>query len=75
LAERFRGYDWYVVLWRAAIIVGHVAFALTASFVLGGGLVVLMFFAVWWLVWLAFSLFGAWADRVRRGLLERPSSS
>jgi len=63
------------VFWRSAIIVGHVAFALTVSFVLGGGLVVLMFFVVWWLVWLAFALFGAWADRARLGLLHRPTSS
>ena len=61
--------------WRLAIIAGHVALALTASFVLGGGLVVLTLFAVWWLVWLAFSLFGAWADRSRRDLIRRPTSS
>jgi hypothetical protein len=63
------------VVWRSAIIAGHVAFAFVASFVLGGGFVVLMFFVVWWLVWLAFSLFGAWADRRRRDLLHRPASS
>jgi hypothetical protein len=61
--------------WRLAIIAGHVALALTASFVLGGGLVVLTLFAVWWLVWLAFSLFGAWADRSRRDLIRRSTSS
>jgi hypothetical protein len=63
------------VFWRAVIIVAHVAFALTASFILGGGLVVLTFFAVWWFVWLAFAFSGAWADRVRRDLLRRPTSS
>jgi hypothetical protein len=35
---------------------------------------VLMFFAVWGFVWLGFSLFWGWADRVRRTLLHRPSS-
>jgi hypothetical protein len=63
------------VFWRATIVVGHVAFALTASFVLGGGPAVLLLFAVWWLVWLAFALFGAWADTIRRDLLRNPSSS
>jgi hypothetical protein len=63
------------VYWRAAIIAGHVAFALTAAFVLGGGPAVLMLFGAWWLVWLAFSLFGDWADGARRDLLNRSSSS
>lgn len=74
MAKRCGGYVEYVI-WRSAIVAGYIAFALTSSFVLGGGLVVLMFFAVWGLVWLAFSLFAAWADRVRRLLLQRPTSS
>jgi hypothetical protein len=64
-----------IVIWRATIIVGHVALALTFSFVLGGGLAVLMLFVVWWLVWIGFSLFGAWADRTRHDLLQRSLSS
>jgi hypothetical protein len=63
------------VIWRSVIVAGYIAGALTFSFVFGGGLVVLMFFAVWGLVWLAFSLFWGWADRTRRALLKRPTSS
>lgn len=74
MTRRGAGYI-QVVVWRTAIIIGHVAFALVASFVLGGGLVVLTFFVVWWLAWLAFAVFGSWADRVRRELLRRPTSS
>ena len=58
------------MIWRSAIVVGYIAFALTFSFVLGGGLVVLLFCGVWGLVWLAFSLFWRWADRSRHGLLR-----
>jgi hypothetical protein len=63
------------VIWRSAIVAGYLAAALTFSFVFGGGLVVLMFFGVWGFVWLAFSLFWRWADRSRRLLVQRPTSS
>ena len=61
--------------WRAAIIIGHVALALTFSFVLGGGVAVLMLFGAWWLVWAVFALFGAWTDRRRYELFQKRSSS
>jgi hypothetical protein len=60
------------VIWRSIVVASYIALALIFSF--GGGLVVLMFFAVWGFVWLGFSLFWGWADRVRRTLLHRPSS-
>jgi hypothetical protein len=63
------------VIWRSVIVAGYVAAALTFSFVFGGGLVMLMFFSVWGLVWLAFSLIWRWADQARRLLVQRPSSS
>ena len=63
------------MIWRSAVVAAYVAAALAFSFVFGGGLVVLAFFAVWGAVWLAFSLFWAWADGVRRVLLKRRSPS
>ena len=44
------------MVWRSAVVAGYVAWALVCSFVLGGGLVVLGFFAVWAAVWLAFEV-------------------
>jgi hypothetical protein len=58
-------------MWRTGVVLAYVAWALVCSFVLGGGLVVLAFFAVWGGVWLAFSSFWRWADETRRGLLRR----
>jgi hypothetical protein len=63
------------VVWRSAVLVAYAALALVCSVVLGGGFVVLGFFCVWGLVWLAFSLFFGWADRSRQRLLRRGSSS
>jgi hypothetical protein len=57
--------------WRSAVVLGYVAWALVWSFVLGGGLVVLAFFAVWVGIWLAFSGFWRWADERRRLILRR----
>ena len=57
--------------WRAAVVLGYVAWALVCSFVLGGGLAVLTLFTVWGGVWLAFSGFWRWADERRRLLLRR----
>jgi hypothetical protein len=57
--------------WRAAVVVGCVAWALVCSFVLGGGSAVLVFFAVWGGIWLAFSGFWRWSDERRRLLLRR----
>jgi hypothetical protein len=63
------------VIWRSTIVAGYVALALTFSLLFGGGLIVLIFFCVWGLVWLAFSLFWRWADEARRRILQRPSST
>ena len=41
------------------------------SFVFGGGLIVLAFFAAWAAIWLAFSSFWRWADETRTALLRR----
>ena len=63
------------MLRRATIIAAHVAVAITFSFVLGGGVAVLMLFAALWLVWSVFSLLGDWADGQRRSLIRgRPRS-
>jgi hypothetical protein len=62
------------VIWRSVIVAGYIACALTFSFVFDGGLIVLAFFSVWGLVWLAFSLFSRWAERARRHLAQRPRS-
>jgi hypothetical protein len=57
--------------WRSAVVGGYVAWALVCTFVFGGGATVLVFFAVWGGVWLAFSLFWRWADGTRRLLLRK----
>jgi hypothetical protein len=57
--------------WRPAVALSYAAWALVCSFVLGGGLAVLAFFAVWASVWLVFSGFWRWADETRRLLLHR----
>ena len=59
------------MVWRSAVVLAYVAWALVCSFVLGGGLDVLAFFAVWGVVWVAFSGFWSWADETRRLLLRR----
>jgi len=41
------------------------------SFALGGGSTVLVFFSVWAVIWLTFSLFWKRADRIRRLLLRQ----
>jgi hypothetical protein len=56
---------------RSIALGSYVAWALVCSFLLGGGLTVFVFFAVWGGVWLGFSLFWRWADETRRGLLRR----
>jgi hypothetical protein len=56
---------------RTIALLAYTAIALVLSFPLGGGLDVLLFFAVWAVVWIAFSLFWRWADDTRRGLLRR----
>jgi hypothetical protein len=75
VGERLLRVTWGAVIWRSVIVVGYIAFALTSSLVLGGGLGVLMFFAVWALVWFAFSRFMAWAEQAQRSLRHRPTSS
>ena len=49
----------------------YVVWALCCSFVFGGGLIVLLFFAVWGGVWFGFSMFWRWADETRRVILKR----
>jgi hypothetical protein len=59
------------VIWRSALLAGYLALAFIFSFVFGGGLIVLLFFTVWGLVWLGFSLFWGWAQAARRALLRK----
>ena len=59
------------VVWRSGVVGVYIAGALLFSFVFGGGLPVLVFFAVWAGVWLLFSAFWGWADQTRRSLLRR----
>jgi hypothetical protein len=59
------------LIWRLAVVIGYVAWALVWSFLLAGGPVVLAFFAVWGGFWLAFSRFGQSADERRRLLLRK----
>jgi hypothetical protein len=59
------------MIWRYAIMAGYVAVALVFSFVFGGGLIVLGFFALWALVWLVFSVLWGRAERIRQALLKR----
>jgi hypothetical protein len=59
------------VYWRAALLVAYVGLGIVFGVVLGGGAVVLMFFAVWGGVWLGFSLFWGWMQRASDKLLNR----
>ena len=53
------------------MLVAYVGLGIVFGVVLGGGAVVLVFFAVWGGVWLGFSLFWGSADRARSTLLKR----
>jgi hypothetical protein len=57
-------------IWRWAPAVVYAGWALICSFVLGGGVTVLVFFAVWAAIWLGFGRFARWGER-RRTLLLR----
>jgi hypothetical protein len=59
------------VIWRSIVVACYVGWALTCSFVFGGGLTVLAFFGVWAAVWVAFSLFWRWGEGQRRALWRR----
>jgi hypothetical protein len=52
-------------------VAGCLGWALLCGFVFGGGAVVLAFLAVWFGVWLGFSIFWRWADETRKVLLRR----
>jgi hypothetical protein len=62
------------VIWRAALLVAYIGLGIVFGVLLGGGAVVLMFFAVWGGVWLGFSLWWGWADRARDALMKRSTS-
>jgi hypothetical protein len=59
------------VIWRSLVMAGYLAIALVFSFVFGGGLIVLGFFALWAFIWLVFSVLMGRAQRIRRSLLKR----
>ena len=59
------------MIWRSAVLAAYVALALVFGFVLGGGIWIVLFFAVWGGVWLGFSLFWGWAQAARRALLRK----
>jgi hypothetical protein len=59
------------VNWRIAWLAAYVGLGILFGVVLGGGPVVLVFFAVWAGVWFAHFLFRRWADGRRRELLKR----
>jgi hypothetical protein len=57
------------VIWRAVLLAVYVGLGIVF-----GGAVVILFFVVWGGVWLGFSLWWGWADRVRTTLLKRSTS-
>jgi hypothetical protein len=62
------------VIWRAILLAVYAGFGILFGVFLGGGTVVILFFVVWGGVWLGFSLWWGWADRVRHALLKRSTS-
>jgi hypothetical protein len=62
------------VIWRCALLAAYIGLGIFFGVVLGGGWVVLVFFAVWGGVWLGFSLFWGWGDRARSELMKRSTS-
>ena len=59
------------VIWRSALVAVYVGLGLVFGLALGGGWVVIVFFAVWGGVWLGFSLFWAWMQAARNALLRK----
>ena len=62
------------MIWRSALLLAYIGMGIVFGVVLGGGWVVIAFFAVWGGVWLGFSLFWGWADRARTALMKRSTS-
>lgn len=62
------------MVWRSALLGAYVGLGIVFGIVLGGGAVVLVFFAVWGGMWLGFSLLWSWADRTRNALMKRSTS-
>jgi len=62
------------MIWRAILLAVYVGLGIVFGVFLGGGAVVIVFFVVWGGVWLGFSLWWGWADRVRSTLLKRSTS-
>ncbi len=58
------------MIWRTALLVAYVGLGIVFGVFLGGGAIVLMFFAVWGGVWLGFSLFWGWMQQARAKLLK-----
>jgi hypothetical protein len=63
------------VIWRSVVVAVYIAIPLTGYLLWDGGSAWLMLFAAWGIVWFGFSALWARALRVRRVLLQRPSSS
>jgi len=55
---------------QLALAAVYVTWALLCTFALGGGAIVLLFFAVWAAIWCGFGVFSSWADRTRRMILR-----
>jgi hypothetical protein len=74
--KRLLGGIHQIVIWRSVLVAAYIGIPLAGYLAWGGiGWAWLMFFAVWGIVWFGFSAVWAWALRVRRVLLQRPTSS
>jgi hypothetical protein len=62
-------------MWRLVVIAVYIGVPLAGCIAWGAGWAWLLLFAVWGLVWFGFSIFWDWALRLRRVLLQPPSSS
>jgi len=58
------------MIWRTAVLVAYVGLGIVFGVFLGGGAIVLMFFAVWGGIWLGFSLFWVWMQQARAKLMK-----
>ena len=59
------------MVWRSVLLTAYIALAFVFGFALGGGVWVVVFFAVWGGVWLGFSLFWGWMQAARAALLRK----
>jgi hypothetical protein len=63
------------VLWRTILASIYAGIPLACCVAWNSGWSMMLLFAVWAVVWIAYAVFWDWANRRRQALLQRPSST